>query len=68
MTRIASRAAETAGPPPLLSSQPGFEDTHLTNLPTQAGRGWEIMLRFYGPQKPLFDKTWALPDVARVAP
>ncbi|GEO37800.1 hypothetical protein SAE02_19480 [Skermanella aerolata] len=32
-------------------------------IPTQAGRGWEVMMRFYGPQKPLFDKTWRLPDV-----
>lgn len=24
-------------------------------------------MRFYGPQKPLFDKTWRLPDVERVA-
>lgn len=36
-------------------------------VPTQPGRGWEIMMRFYGPQKPLFDKTWVLPDVEKIA-
>lgn len=36
-------------------------------VPTQAGRGWEVMMRFYGPQKPLFDKTWRLPDVEKTA-
>lgn len=36
-------------------------------VPTQAGRGWEIMMRFYGPQKPLFDKTWRMPDVEKAA-
>lgn len=36
-------------------------------VPTQAGRGWELMVRFYGPQKPLFDKSWRLPDVERVS-
>lgn len=36
-------------------------------VPTQGGRKWEVMMRFYGPQKPLFDKTWRLPDVERVA-
>lgn len=35
-------------------------------IPTQAGRGWEVMMRFYGPEKPLFEKTWRLPDVERV--
>lgn len=36
-------------------------------VPTQADRGWEIMMRFYGPQKPLFDKTWRMPDVEKAA-
>jgi hypothetical protein len=22
-----------------------------------------VMFRFYGPEKPLFDKTWMLPDI-----
>ncbi|WP_312010030.1 DUF1254 domain-containing protein [Bradyrhizobium australafricanum] len=35
-------------------------------VPTQSGRGWEIMLRFYGPEKPLFDKTWRVPEIEKV--
>jgi hypothetical protein len=35
-------------------------------VPTMAGRGWEVMFRFYGPEKPLFDKSWQLPDVEKI--
>ncbi|WP_349736037.1 DUF1214 domain-containing protein [Pseudomonas jessenii] len=35
-------------------------------IPAQAGRGWEIMMRFYGPQPPLFDKSWVLPDLEKI--
>ena len=31
--------------------------------PTKAGGRFEVLLRLYGPQKPLFDKTWTLPDI-----
>ncbi|WP_429259504.1 DUF1254 domain-containing protein [Paraburkholderia sp. GAS334] len=34
-------------------------------VPTQAGAGFEVLFRFYGPQKPLFDKSWALPDLEK---
>jgi hypothetical protein len=47
---------------------PKSPDGKETNwVPTQAGRGWEVMVRFYGPKKPLFDKTWRLPDVETIA-
>lgn len=36
-------------------------------VPTRPGAGWEIIFRLYGPQKPLFDKTWRLPDIERIA-
>ncbi|BAL76837.1 DUF1254 domain-containing protein [Bradyrhizobium cosmicum] len=36
-------------------------------VPTKAGRGWEIIFRFYGPQKALFEKSWRLPDIERIA-
>jgi hypothetical protein len=26
-----------------------------------------VLFRFYGPEKPLFDKTWKLPDIEKVA-
>jgi len=35
-------------------------------LPTDPNRTFDLMFRFYGPEKPLFDKTWKLPDVDEV--
>jgi hypothetical protein len=32
-------------------------------IPTSA----EVLFRLYGPQKPLFDKTWRLPDIEQVS-
>ena len=34
-------------------------------VPT-AGRDFEVLFRFYGPEKPLFEKTWSLPDIEEV--
>jgi len=36
-------------------------------VPTDPQRGFELMLRVYGPRKEFFDKAWVLPDVERVA-
>jgi hypothetical protein len=36
-------------------------------VPTHPGGQFEVLFRFYGPTKPLFDKTWKLPDVERIA-
>jgi hypothetical protein len=36
-------------------------------VPTDASRKFELLFRLYGPEKPLFDKTWKLPDVEKVA-
>jgi hypothetical protein len=30
-------------------------------VPTKPGRQFEVLFRFYGPEKPLFEKTWKLP-------
>ena len=35
-------------------------------VPTNAGGQFEVLFRFYGPEKPLFDKTWKLPDIEKV--
>jgi hypothetical protein len=35
-------------------------------VPTN-GRDFEVLFRLYGPQKPLFEKTWVLPDMVRAA-
>jgi hypothetical protein len=36
-------------------------------VPTSATRPFEVLFRFYGPDKPVFDKSWALPDIEKVA-
>ena len=36
-------------------------------IPTSADGGFEVLFRFYGPETPLFDKTWKLPDIERVS-
>jgi hypothetical protein len=36
-------------------------------VPTAAGGRFEVLFRFYGPQKALFDKSWVLPDVERAS-
>jgi hypothetical protein len=36
-------------------------------IPTNAGGKFEVLFRLYGPEKPLFDKAWVLPDLERVA-
>jgi hypothetical protein len=38
----------------------------LNWVPTKAGGRFEVMFRFYGPEKPLFEKTWVLPDIEKV--
>jgi hypothetical protein len=32
-------------------------------IPTKSGGAFEVLFRFYGPEKPLFDKTWKLGDI-----
>jgi hypothetical protein len=36
-------------------------------VPTDPNRRFELMFRFYGPTKALFDKAWTLPDVETVS-
>jgi hypothetical protein len=35
-------------------------------VPTKAGGRFEVLFRFYGPEKPLFNKTWKLGDIIEV--
>jgi len=35
----------------------------LSSLNYQGYGKFEVLFRFYGPEKPLFDKTWKLPDI-----
>jgi hypothetical protein len=36
-------------------------------IPTKPGGKCEVLFRFYGPEKSVFDKTWMLPDIELVA-
>ena len=66
----ASRSSRTPG---LVKNADGSMDIYfgptapagkeLNWVPTKAGGGFELMFRFYGSEKPLFDKTWKLPDI-----
>ena len=35
-------------------------------IPTNPHGMFEVLFRFYGPEKPLFDKTWVLPDIEKI--
>lgn len=35
-------------------------------VPTDPARGFEVMMRFFGPKKPLFEKSWRLPDIEKM--
>ena len=71
--RWPSRSSQTPG---LQKSADGSVDVHFGPKPppgkesnwiaTSAGAGFEVLFRFYGPEKPLFDKTWRLPDIEKV--
>jgi hypothetical protein len=38
---------------------------HSNWVPTSADGKFEVLFRLYGPEKPLFDKTWKLPDIEK---
>ena len=48
------------GPKPPDGKEPNW-------IPTREGRGFEVLFRLYGPEKPLFDKTWQLPDLEELS-
>lgn len=35
-------------------------------IPTDPNGRFEVLARFYGPQKPLYDKTWRLGDIEKL--
>jgi hypothetical protein len=35
-------------------------------IPTSADGKFEVLFRLYGPEKPLFDKSWQLPDIEKI--
>ena len=42
------------------------KDKEANWVPTNPQRGFELLARFYGPEKALFDKTWKMGDVIEV--
>jgi hypothetical protein len=69
----ASRASNAAD---VLKNADGSTDIHFgpkapagrdSNwVPTDPQRGFELMLRVYGPKKEFFDKVWVIPDVEKI--
>ena len=47
------------GPTPPASGETGW-------IKTQAGEGFFMYFRFYGPLEPFYDKSWKLNDVVKV--
>ena len=45
------------------TAPPGGESNWV---PTDRNGRFEVLARFYGPQQPLFDKTWQLPDLEAI--
>jgi hypothetical protein len=43
---------------------PGGKESNW--VPTSADGQFEVLFRFYGPEKPLFEKTWKLPDIEKL--
>jgi hypothetical protein len=72
-TRWYSRSSHTPG---LQKNEDGSVDLFFAStppdgkesnwVPTSAEGGFEVLFRFYGPEKPLFQKAWVLPDIERV--
>jgi hypothetical protein len=66
----ASRSSQTPG---LEKNADGSVDVYFSPkaptgkesnwVPTKTGGQFEVLFRFYGPEMPLFDKTWKLPDI-----
>jgi hypothetical protein len=73
-SRWPSRSSQTPG---LQKNADGSVDIYFgpepptgkeTNwVPTSIDGGFEVLFRFYGPEKPLFDKTWKLSDIEQTA-
>lgn len=76
LIRDVSRASRASDSPDLQVNADGSVDVYFAPepppgkagnwVPTKAGGRFEALFRFYGPDKPLFDKSWVLPDVERI--
>jgi len=76
LIRNASRLSRSSQNPDLQKNADGSVDVYFgpkapagkqTNwIPTNPGGKFEVLFRLYGPEKPLFDKTWKLPDIEAI--
>jgi hypothetical protein len=76
LIREMQRASRSSQIPELQKNADGSADVYLgpkapagkeSNwVPTSTDGGFEVLFRFYGPEKPLFEKTWRLPDIEEV--
>jgi hypothetical protein len=77
LIRDMSRAGRSSQSPGLQTNPDGSVDIYFGPMaptgkdanwvPTNPGGQFEVLFRFYGPEKSLFDKTWKLPDIERTA-
>ena len=77
LIREMPRSGRSSQSPGLQTNADGSVDIHFgpnapagkeSNwVPTRADGKFEVLFRFYGPEKAVFDKTWKLPDIERVA-
>ena len=75
LIRGASRLSRSSQNPDLQKNADGTVDLYFgARAPAGKESNWvatdpagkfEVLVRFYGPQKPLFEKTWKLPDIER---
>jgi hypothetical protein len=76
LIRNAARLSRSSQNPDLQKNPDGSVDVYFgpnapagkqTNwVPTNPDGKFEVLFRLYGPEKPLFDKTWKLPDIDKV--
>ena len=74
--RNASRLSRSSQDPDLQKNGDGSVDVYFGLMPpagkqtnwtqTNPNGKFEVLFRFYGPEKPLFDKTWKLPDIEKI--
>jgi len=76
LIRDVSRASRASNSPGLQANEDGSVDVYFGPeppagcygnwVPTKAGGRFEALFRFYGPDQPLFDKSWVLGDVEKI--
>jgi hypothetical protein len=77
LIRNAARLSRSSQNPDLKKNADGSVDVYFgPKAPAGNQSNWiatnpdgkfEVLFRLYGPEKPLFDKTWKLPDIEKVA-